>query len=285
MRAPIRTTLCAVALGLFPGCRDAPTAQKKPAMPPVPQQPPAKVERSAPASDWQARVDATVKTLAAEDPALHERLLSMEPATTHAGSIRFTDPAIHDPRATAVLLHRLQTENLDPAMRAALVEALPRTGGDYGEAAVALLGQEKDASVRTALVGTMRRAQPDRAVEGVSLGLSDEDPRVRAEAATMAGWISEGATLEPQLLSALKEQDPQIRAAASRSLGVLEVASAFDAIVPLLADDSAEVRLQALHAIERIDAGQASKLDALRGLQNDPDSRVSRAAKKLAGGR
>jgi HEAT repeat protein len=230
-------------------------------------------------------VDATVKALAEEDPALYEQLLAMRPATTHAGGIRFTDPAIHDPRAAAVLLHRLQTENLDPETRAALVEALPRTGGDYGEAAVALLGQEKDADVRRALVGTMKRAEPERAVEGVRLGLSDQDSRVRAEAATMAGWISEGADLEPQLVSALEEKDPGIRAAASRSLGVLKVASAFDSVVPLLADDSAEVRLQALHALERIDAGQAARLDRLQALASDPDPRVARAAKKLAEGR
>jgi HEAT repeat protein len=228
-------------------------------------------------------VDETVRTLAEEDPALYERLISMTPGTTQAGSMRFAGPAIHDPRATAVFLHRLQTENLDAEMRAALVEALPRTGGDYSEAAVALLGQEKDASVRMALVGTMKRAEPQRAVEGVRLGLADEDPRVRAEAATMAGWLSEGTDLEPQLLSALEEKTPEIRAAASRSLGVLKATGAFDSIVPLLADDSAEVRLQALHALERIDASQAAKLDRLQELTSDPDDRVARAAKKLAG--
>jgi len=280
----LRTALCAAALALFPGCRDTPKAKEKVAVQPAPEQPPARVERSSPTDDWQARMDATVKALAEEDPALYERLISLGPATTHAGGIRFTDPAIHDARATAVLLHRLQTEDLDPKMRAALVEALPRTGGDYGEAAVDLFGQEKDASVRQALVATMQHAEPERALEGVRLGLSDQDPRVRAEAATMAGWILEGAKLEPQLLSALGEKDPEIRAAASRSLGVLGATGAFDAIAPLLQDDSAEVRLQALHALDRIDGSRAAKLDALQELASDPDARVSRAAKKLAGG-
>src|SRR5690606_31777961 len=83
-------------------------------------------------ADWRAWMDAEVAALQASERSRFDALMSMEPLPTRAQTLRFRGDLVRDPAAAPVLLHRLVTSHEDAAVRAAIVEALPRTGADVG---------------------------------------------------------------------------------------------------------------------------------------------------------
>jgi HEAT repeat protein len=83
------------------------------------------------------------------------------------------------------------------------------------------------------------------------------------------------------LAQVLDDPSPAVRASAARSLGTLRDPAAFVALLPLLDDADPDVRLQALHAVERVDPVGAAELSQLDGLCVDADPRVARAAFQL----
>jgi HEAT repeat protein len=221
----------------------------------------------------------TAERSAAVDPLL----ASLEPMRTRAGSLRFSTRAVHDPAAAAVFLHRLREGGEDEEVRRALVEALPRTGGDYGDALVDLLSDEDSAAVRVAMVGALRRAGTAAADTGLRLAIADRSPAVRAEAARVMGSRPDADAFEDVLADALTDQAPRPRAAAARSLGIVGDPSVLDPIAALWTDPDAEVRLEALRAASRIDPGAVRTRPDADALRDDPDPRVQRAAARLLG--
>jgi HEAT repeat protein len=242
-------------------------------------------ETTAAASPGPARETASAAT--AEPRAW---TLPAEPARTRSGQLRFVDPELTDnPAAARMLLDRLASEPR-AEVRAALVEALPRTGGEWLGDVVVHFGTEPAAAVRVAMAAIAPRAP--RAEGGALLGLAlrDPDPSVRTEAALATPSLAAPAALEaklPEGLAALlADSEPRPRAAAARSLGILGAPASFAAIRPLLRDAEGEVRLQALHALERLEPNRAARIDELASLERDADARVARLASRLrAGGR
>lgn len=230
------------------------------------------------AVDWRAEATEAVRSV---DAAKAATIAGLEPITTRAGTLRFVGDYVRDPDAAAVFLSRLAAGVEDPALRAALVEALPRTGGAFGAALVGLFGEESDSDVRLAIVHALKRAEPVSAQEGLVLGLADEDPAVREEAARIASYREDGSALAGELSSALSDETPQVRAAAARALGVLEVSEARDAIMAGLADTSASVRLESLRAVGRLDPAFAATLPQTATLAADADPRIAGAAQRL----
>jgi HEAT repeat protein len=218
------------------------------------------------------------------DPAaIRAHLETLSPATTRAGHLRFTDPLLSDAQATEVFAARLAVEVTAAEERQALAEALHRTGGAWSAAILTQLGEEADPEVRVILVGTLAKAPTADALAGLRLGLGDGDPRVRRAACELAGWAPEaGAAEADRLVAALGEDEAMIRAAAARSLGLLGDAGRFAAVAPGLEDSDAEVRLQSLRALERLDRSRAAGLPEVAKLaESGSDPRVKRAAGKL----
>lgn len=237
------------------------------------------VERAAP--DALPEVDGDPATAPADLP-LDQQIAVLAPRKTAAGFLRFTDPAIEDPAAAPLLLARLDSGEDSPAVRAALAEALSRTGADYAAEVAARIPNERDARVREILVFTLnRRADSPDAHPGLVAGLQDDEPAVRAAAARALASRSDGASFGDSLIGLLSDDDAQVRADAARSLGVLKVATATDALAGLLADPSADVRLNSLRAIDRIDPAHARGLD-LAGFGADDDERVRRLATRIS---
>ncbi len=229
-------------------------------------------------ADWRASVDDAVAQLRVRDPELAEALYAMEPRSTRAGTARFTGPLVRNPIAAAVFLDRLTAaDGTSSEARAALVEALPRTTGPFGPAVTALLAVESDATVRVAMVASLRTAEASSALAGLELGLSDPDATVRAAAARTTARRTDGVELREELLAAAADSDVRVKTEAVRTLGVLQLEGATELITAELGAADADLRLSAVRALTRIDPELASQ--RLRSLLGDDDPRVARAAK------
>jgi hypothetical protein len=215
---------------------------------------------------------------------LRDQLLVLQPQKTRAGWVRFSDPAINNPEAAAILLERLIAGSDAPEVRAALAEAIGRTRGEYATEVSSLLASETDARVREMLVGTLGRQAPTpAALVGLTTALGDDVVAVRAAAARTIATRSDGAELGDELIGLLADVEPSVRSDAARTLGVLQIAEAKQPLVELLGDADADVRLDALRAVHRIDPQYALSLPVLAQLEQDSDGRVKRLATKIRG--
>ena len=251
---------------------------------PAPQQPAAPAPVVSTSANWRERIAADIATL---DAARKAELYALAPQTTRAGTARFTTEVINDPshahHVAAVFIDRLARQLDDEATRGALAEALPRTGGVFADAVAELVGQEGSQRVRAIYVHGARRAH--RAELGVAIvrrGFADSSVDVRAEAARTAAALGGGNQLASELRTALADSDPSLRTEAARSLGILKIAFARDELGRALGDANADVRLEAMRALDRITPGSLAGTAAVTQLANDPDERVSRLAQKLS---
>ncbi len=232
-------------------------------------------------TDWKSTAQANAQAFRIADPQRFAQVDDLTPITTRKGTLLFVGDAVRNPQAADVLLSRLAAGEDDPAMRAALVEALPRTGGEFGPAIIAMLAEESDPELRVVMLGTLQRADASSAHVGLRAGLEDADPLVRAEAARVASMRADGSALATDLRRALLDEVPAVRAAAARTSGVLGLSDTRELLVEGLDDANAEVRLQALRAVGRIDPSFAKGLD-LSELRVDGDARVAGVAQRLS---
>lgn len=208
-------------------------------------------------------------------------LRALRPGETRAGHPRFADPILKDPSAAEVFGERLADPRVPAAERVALAEALPRCGGAWARVGLDRLEVEPDAAVRAVLISGLQRATGDEALAGARVGLTDPAATVRRAAAELAGWVpSVGEAVRGELTAALADDAGEVRAAAARALGLTGDAAVFDAVARGLADGEAQVRLESLRALRRIDDSRAGRSPAALSLQQDPDERVRRAARR-----
>jgi len=231
-------------------------------------------------SDWMARVEREVMELQQDDSRLWRTLLEAEGMQTRKGFLRLRGKDLHHPKAASVFLHRYLSAK-EAQERYYLVEALPRTGGLYEDAITELMNVERDDGVRAVMVGILAKGKTAKSVEGIAKGLGDKAASVRLEAAIAAGQNTHGASAGTALVGALADSDAAVRAASAKALGYHKVAGATDALAQRLGDGSAEVRLEALRAMSRIDRqGTASRADVAQ-LTSDSDARVRRVAERI----
>jgi len=116
-------------------------------------------------------------------------------------------------------------------------------------------------------------------------GLADRDAAVRREAALSADTLPPAAARRLGVVAGLRrlidDDHAPVRAAATRSLGILGVASVFEELQPLLADADPTVRREALRALGRLDRQRAVALAEVRARLADPADGVRRAARQL----
>lgn len=245
-----------------------PTAHKSPAKPVT--------------LDWRSRVALAIHELQASDPALLERLAALQPTVQVDGELSFATADLHDKRTASVLLRRLLAGQDPAAVRSALVDALPLTGGDWQEGAAALVGLDASPRVRKQLISVMRHVDPPHGIAGLRHGFKDEDPEVNVAAARAAGFHKHGAELFPELYSATFDTDWDLRAAAVQALGMLKVPRSREILIKALGDEEREVRLQALLALEQLDPEGLLELPQLEKLAKDRKShRIARKAQLL----
>ncbi len=224
-------------------------------------------------------------TLAADAP-LAAVVADAIPLATRAGFLRF-GPEVAVPEAAPLLLERFTIGDDDPATRAALIEALPRTGGEWAGAIAPLLEREADPNVRRLMVEVMARAPWEDARDVVALGFTDTDPMVREMSAWVCGkQLDVSGEMVPTLLAHLSDADAGVRGRSARSLGMIGDPAAAIALAELASADAVgSVRLHALRGLSRIDAEAAAALPELDALTRDVDPKVARLAQKIADGR
>jgi hypothetical protein len=233
-------------------------------------------------ADWRVRHQGEVLLGWRHNSALFAEVAEVSPAYDRGGRPLFNQDAFLDGDARPAVLERLLHGGEAAPIRAALATALAGLRSDWDVISSELLRDEAMPQVREALVWSMRRAGAKPAAAGIALGLTDPDPGVRAAACRSVGWRSDGADYAAALLGTLADEDSDVRAMAARALGWRHVAAAWQPLLSLLEDPSADVRLHSLRALSRVDAAATARIGALHALQRDPDPRVARVAKRLA---
>lgn len=184
----------------------------------------------------------------------------------------------------AVLAERLVHAGEPVAVRRALIDQLRRTDADWGPWVAGVLQTDADPGVRAMCAETLRYAEGDATVQALRSALTDPEPEVRAAAARGAGWSKVGPQLVEALVAATADADHSVAGFAARSLGWLEAGSAFDAVARVIDGADPRARLDALRALERIDAARAATHPAVQQAVSDPDAKVARAASQIVGG-
>jgi hypothetical protein len=209
-------------------------------------------------------------------------LATLQPSRTRAGHMRFSTEAVEDPRATAVLVDRLRSRLEPEEVRIALAEALPRTGGTYGDVLVELLSFESSPHVRAVLVHAASRISVTDARAVIRAAVADDDDEVRATAMRTAAARADGGTLGDVLATGLGDRAAVVRAEAARSIGIHRASAASATLAGLLGDTSTDVRFEALRALDGVAPALLRAHPALPALARDPDPRIARLATDIA---
>lgn len=122
------------------------------------------------------------------------------------------------------------------------------------------------------------RSQVVRAIEGA---LHDDDPRVRAFAATALSDVGAKESLASLLVS-VEDDDAHVRQMAISALGELGDVRAGERLRRALSDPRPEVRFQAVIAFPRVTARKEDALGAVLRAMEDDDPLVAHVAVRMA---
>ena len=123
------------------------------------------------------------------------------------------------------------------------------------------------------------------AFEPLRRALANDDPIVRREALRAIGKLKGRAALEsdavlPLLVHGMADDDPGVRAIAATYLGIIHEGPevSVDALIDGLQDEDPDVRRSSATALGSFGADAAPALPALRKAMGDPDPEVAREA-------
>ncbi len=262
---PSLLTSTLLAIGVLGGCADS-------------DLPPQTAEQEAAISSGGTSELAS-PTLPTE--ALATLVRKIAPVKARDGRLLFSDARLQTPQAAALLTQRLLSGSDSEPIRRALIAALPKTQGRYAQTVLSLLPAEKSPLVRADLIDSLRLSKEGvLTLKSLRLGMQDTSAIVRSRAAYTIAHRPDGKELSSVLLKGISDKDASVQAHSARALGYLGVTTAFDAVLPLLQSGSADVRLEALRALARMDKQRAATLTALETLATDRDSRIQTAVVK-----
>ena len=231
---------------------------------------------------WEVRLQAQVVQIWRRDPDRAKLCWSSKPGITRNGMPRFAGEPWRGPEAASLLLERFIQGSDDTETRAALIAGLQHTDGDWSEAVVSLLETEPESRIREVMADVLRHADAGVVWEGLTHAAADPEAEVRAAAMRSIGSRADGADGTALLLTALSDENPQVRGMAAKSTGWLKIEQSYEVVRPLITDENPDVRLHALRAIRRIDEPRTAKLSELQQLQEDSSDKVRRLAEGIA---
>ena len=162
--------------------------------------------------------------------------------------------AQEDPGFTALYAERLVERGVPAVWRRVLVEVLaPRPGPQVARALLEVL-EVRDPEVRlAAMLALDGREDWHEHVERLQPLLKSEDPRVRRGAALRMGRFGvTDARWRDEVLDLAEAKDSAVRMGAAAVLADLRTPEAIEALHALLADESWQVRVEAIQAVERL---------------------------------
>jgi HEAT repeat protein len=179
----------------------------------------------------------------------------------------------------------------DPLVRGAAARAIGDLAPEVPGAVPVLVGIFPDREAMRA-VGEFKQAGAAAVPRLIEL-LAHGDPAVRRQAVRTLSRIGRPAldALPALIELVLRDEEPGVREFAAAVLGEFEsiiasrgephptASSILPALVAALADADAKVRLEAVLSLGRMEHRAAAALEELRGLADDPDPGVSKAAK------
>jgi|GEM_PF-5219080 len=238
----------------------------------------ARLQRKSPPEVLRYR-EGSVKITLALSPAESAKLIEMvkNDELEEHGIINATEPTpIDATELVAELKHIIDDPTRMPPERVAAVRRLAEIGE---EALPAIASALKDghpvvrniAAIAIADIGPARNS----ALPALKLSLKDSHPDVRKSAVDALRNI--GSQSESLISSALADQSPQVRRAAAFSLGAIQAKNPTP-LASALTDIDPEVRRLSAEALGRIKAGDESTVALLKGLLDDPDNGVRKAA-------
>lgn len=233
-----------------------------------------------PDAAWRDALSSLIEQAWQADPTGAAAVAALPAVPTRAGTLHLAAP--EGPWAQVLLADRLVHGDDPPEVRLATAAVYAPRGFELPEITAGLVDAEADPAVRATLLHGLRKVDADVALPRLRAALADADARVRLEAAVVAGAHADGGALADALVPALADTDAAVRGRAARALGRHAVADAWQPLRARLADADPTVRLQALRALERLDASAVAALPELSALAADPDARVARAAAQLA---
>lgn len=216
--------------------------------------------------------------LRAASPELAETVAALQPnGRSRDGRPRFV---IEVPAEAGPLLLERAVYGDDPLdVRVSLIGTMPGTDG-WAEALTEAWPEMAAPELREMAVQLARRSRKDEVVGLLAAGLQDDAPMVRASALRAAASVP--GTWAPTVRASLKHDDAGVRASAVWSLGVVGAPSDVTLLRAALGDASADVRLNALNAVERLEPGSLGGA-TLAALVADSDARVRARATVLQG--
>lgn len=176
----------------------------------------------------------------------------------------------HDKPEALEMLRRAVERERDAAVRTELVGALATAG--QVEIVADLLRNDADAEVRLQAAVALGRTLPSDERVLIAALESDPDVRVRAAAAESLGWVGTEAALKPLLIT-LQAREHEVRVEAVYALGRMADPRAAEALLDLAdADPDEEVGRAALWALVEIAyaAKDATLLERARAI--DPEA-------------
>lgn len=160
-----------------------------------------------------------------------------------------------DSRVRAVVKTALMDD--DPLIRTIAAESLAEDGDPGVRAQLALAVRDPDPEVRKAAVQSLANSVSDGELSLFMEAMADSDPGVRETAARGVQEVQTSdaqalSQLIPSLVQALKDDTPEVRAAALDSLSVIDDARALQAIRKASSDPDEQVRTNAIWALSAI---------------------------------
>jgi HEAT repeat protein len=178
------------------------------------------------------------------------------PIRTRAGTLRFVHPILRGSVLARDRLLAALAETPSASLRAAIVEALPRTSQGWEPALLRLLEHDPDETVRKLCAASLRFGAEPARIAGALRALADPAPAVRAEAALLASRVSAtscgSSGLAARLMARLDDHDRRVRAMAARTLGMAGLTRARPALARLSRDPNPAVRREAARALRRL---------------------------------
>ena len=132
-----------------------------------------------------------------------------------------------------------------------------------------------DTFSRHMAIGGMHDIDDPRLVPCLIVALTDDNPRVRVEAADKLYALGDSRAVEALIGVVTGDKDPDAREAAADALAVIRDARAIEAFVLALKDSSREMRQSAVSVLG--DIGDKRAIDPLKAALNDEDERVRNA--------